>query len=162
MDKKDERNTARRILRAVAANVAAHGYTLTKPTYLTKPTEHLILFFHFHKFTFGPFFRLHGSVRILNDDCDHIPIGGLSIEHAGRYGDDPKLVESCIRDLTHLVLTTGIAWHDQWRDPRRLLDARDNIMRDSSREWLRRALAGDIFTEHYDLSQRLLGLNRNA
>ncbi|PYL97665.1 MAG: hypothetical protein DMF18_01860 [Verrucomicrobia bacterium] len=54
MDKLRERTLARRIVRTTGRNMKPFGYALTKPTFICREYPHLIAFFHFHKFTFGP------------------------------------------------------------------------------------------------------------
>jgi hypothetical protein len=56
MDKRVERNIARRIVRAVARELEDLVFRQTKPTFVIRPGDIVTAFFHFHKFTFGPFF----------------------------------------------------------------------------------------------------------
>ncbi len=117
------------------------GYLQTKPTFLCREyPPHLIAFFHFHKFTFGPRFRAHFGIRVLNSGFDARHLNGPSIEHAGVYGDDDETVRCCIQALTELLIRDGLPWVQGWLDPQRLLSASDSPLQKKEREDLRAAL----------------------
>jgi hypothetical protein len=159
VDTAQQRAIARRIVRAVAQSVTAEGYRLTRPTFLTQAEAHVIPFFHFHKFSGNPRFRLHASIRVLNDDFPAAALNGLSVERAGRFDASDESIASCVNDLSALLLSDGISFHRRWSDPAQLLHAPDDVLSHSAREWLRRALEGDIVPKHYALSRKLLGVS---
>jgi hypothetical protein len=117
------------------------GYLQTKPTFLCREyPPHLIAFFHFHKFTFGPRFRVHFGIRVLNSAFEAHHLNGPSIEHAGVYGDDDESVSGCIQMLTELLIRDGLPWVESWLDPQRLISAADSPLQKDERDDLRSAL----------------------
>jgi len=143
MDKAREQSLARKIVRATASNMKPFGYFQTKPTFLCRAyPPHLIAFFHFHKFTFGPRFRVHSGIRVLNSAFEARHLNGPSTEHAGVYGDDDESVSRCIQALTELLIRDGLPWVESWLDPQRLISASDSPLHKDEREDLRSALGG--------------------
>src|ERR1017187_4079979 len=127
MEKPREQSLARKIVRAAARNMKPFGYSQTKPTFLCREyPPHLIAFFHFHKFTYGPYIRVHFGIRVLNSKFDAHHLNGPSIERAGEYCDDDESVSHCIQMLTELLIRDGLPWVESWLDPQRLISASDS------------------------------------
>ena len=101
MEKRFERNIARQIVRAVARELGDVGFRQTKPTFVIRPGDVVTPFFYFHKFTFGPYFRIHLGVRVLNDTFAALALNGPSHEHAGQYSEREEDIHSLhARDIT--------------------------------------------------------------
>jgi hypothetical protein len=119
MDKRIERNIARRIVRAVARELGDLGFRQTKPTFVIRPGDIVTPFFHFHKFTFGPHFRIHLGVRVMNDTCVALALNGPMHEHAGQYSERKDDIQECVRVMATCCRAQGLPWLERWSDPRR-------------------------------------------
>jgi hypothetical protein len=158
MDKRLERNIARRIVRAVARDLEDVGFRQTKPTFVIRPGDIVTPFFHFHKFSFGPYFRIHLGVRIMNDTFVALALNGPIHEHAGQYSEREEDIQQCVRDMVTYCRTQGLRWLERWSDPKALLEAKGSPLRPENRQALSHALAGQLNVEALALSESLLGL----
>jgi len=160
MDKKLEQSLARKIVRATAKNMKPFGYVQGKPTFLCRAyPPHLIAFFHFHKFSFGPRFRVQFGIRVVNSGFDALGLNGTSIEHAGVYAEDDESVSRCVQMLTELLIRDGLPWAESWLDTQKLLMDADSPISERDCAELRNALEGHINPEHIALSYRLSGIS---
>jgi hypothetical protein len=158
MDKRVERNIARRIVRAVARELGDVGFRQTKPTFVIRPGELLTPFFHFHKFTFGPRFRVHLGVRVMNDAFVALALNGPSLEHAGQYSEREEDIQQCIQKMVGYCRTEGLSWLERWSDPKTLLEAQGSPLHAEDQQALSNALAGRVNLAAIALSESLLGL----
>jgi hypothetical protein len=159
MNKPRERNLARRIITGVAKNLRPFGHELTKPTFICREYPHLVAFFHFHKFTFGPRFRVHFGIRVLNSDVPAPHLNGPSFS-AGQYRDDDRSMRDCMQTLTELLIREGLPWIDSWISPERLGSDSDTPLCEDDKVSLRSALASGPDADHVALSSSLLRLDR--
>jgi hypothetical protein len=158
MDKRVERNIARRIVGAVARELEDLGFRQTKPTFVIRPGDIVTAFFHFHKFTFGPYFRIHLGVRVMNDTFVALALNGPSHEHAGQYSEREEDIQQCIRNIVTYCRTEGLPWLHRWSDPKTLLAAPDSPLHAEDQQALSNALAGRSNLAAIALSESLLGL----
>ena len=158
MEKRVERNIARRIVRAVARELGAVGFHQTKPTFVIRPGDLVTPFFHFHKFTFGPRFRIHLGVRVMNDTFVALALNGPSLEHAGQYSEREEDVQHCIQEMVSYCRGEGLPWLERWSDPKALLEAQGSPLRSEDQQALSSALAGRFNVQAIALSESLLGL----
>lgn len=156
MDKRVERNIARRIVRAVARELEDLGFRQTKPTFVIRPGDIVAAFFHFHKFTFGPYFRIHLGVRVMNDTFVALALNGPSHEHAGQYSEREEDIQQCIRNMVTYCRTEGLPWLLRWSDPKTLLAAQDSPLHAEDRPALSNALARRSSPAAIALSESLL------
>ena len=157
MEKSLERNVARRIVRAVARELEDVGFRHTKPTFVIRPGNLVTPFFHFHKFTFGPHFRIHLGVRVMNDTFVALALNGPSHEHAGRYSEREEDIQQCVQMMATYCRTQGLPWLERWSDPKPLLAAKDSPLRPEHQQALSNALAGRINVKAIAVSESLLG-----
>jgi hypothetical protein len=158
MDKRIERNLARRIVRAVARELGDVGFRQTKPTFVIRPGDIVTPFFHFHKFTFGPYFRIHLGVRVMNDTFVALALNGPSHEHAGQYSENEEDIRQCVQVMATYCRAQGLPWLERWSDPKELLTAKDTPLHPEDREALSNALSGRLNVRAIALSESLLGL----
>lgn len=157
MDKSREQTLARRIVRTTARNMGPFGYALTKPTYICREYPYLIAFFHFHKFTFGPQFRVHFGLRVLNSGFPAPHLNGSSFA-TDAYRADEKSVRDCIQTLTEMVIRDGLPWVESWLAPEKLVSDSASPLCEDDKASLRRALDTGPDSEHLILSYTLLGI----
>jgi hypothetical protein len=160
MEKRVERNIARRIVRAVARALGDVGFRQTKPTFVIRPGVLTTPFFHFHKFTFGPYFRIHLGVRVMNDTFVALALNGPMHEHAGQYSEREEDIQQCIRKMVGYCRTEGLPWLERWSDPNALLEAQGSPLHPDDQQALSNALAKRFNAEAIALSESLLGLRR--
>ena len=158
MDKRIERDISRTIVRAVARELGDVGFRQTKPTFVIRPGDLVTSFFHFHKFTFGPLFRIHVGVRVMNDTFCALALNGPSLEHAGQYSELAEDIQQCVRAMATYCRTDGLRWLERWSEPKALLEAKDSPLHSADRQALSNALAGQLNPEAIAHSQSLLGL----
>ena len=158
MEKKAERTLTRRIVRAVAAQLADTGFVLTKPTYATCAGRFVTPFFHFHKFSFAPAFCIHVGLRVMNDESDFISLNGPDEAHAGRFSEAESAVDDCIDQMAQYCRGVGLPWIARRNEPRRLLSVWRSPLDRAEKAALREALAGREVPEHVVQSEQLLGL----
>ncbi|MGB2717343.1 MAG: hypothetical protein WBC51_24385 [Vicinamibacterales bacterium] len=158
MDKRVERNIARRIVRAVARQLEDVGFRQTKPTFVIRPGDIVTAFFHYHKFTFGAYFRIHLGVRVMNDTSVALALNGPSHEHAGQYSERDEDIQHCIQEMVSYCRKEGLPWLERWSDPTALLEAQGSPLRSEDQQALSNALAGRFNVQAIALSESLLGL----
>jgi hypothetical protein len=158
MEKSHERSLARKIVRQVATNMRPFGYRLTKPTFLCREYPQIIAFFHFHKFSFGPYFRVHFGIRVLNSSFVARALNGPSFEDAEEYGEDDESVSRYVQKLSELLITEGIPWVEDWLSPERLVAESRSPLAQDEKSNLLRALSGHANPEYISLSHRLFGI----
>jgi len=134
------------------------GYALTKPTFICREYPHTVAFFHFHKFAFGPQFRVHFGIRVLNSALPAPHLNGPSFS-AGTYRDDEQSTRDCIQTLTELLIRDGLPWIERWMSPEKLVSDSDTPLCEADKVSLRRALTSGPDADHVALSSALLRLN---
>jgi hypothetical protein len=134
------------------------GFRQTKPTFVIRSGHIVTAFFHFHKFTFGPHFRIHLGVRVMNDTFDALALNGPSHEHAGQYSECEEDIRQCIRNMVAYCRTEGLPWLRRWSDPKTLLAEQDSPLHAEDQQALSNALAGRSNLAAIALSESLLGL----
>jgi hypothetical protein len=158
MEKSRERSLARKIVRRVATNMKPFGYTLTKPTFLCREYPQIIAFFHFHKFSFGPYFRVHFGIRVLNSSFVAQHLNGPHFEDAYEYSENEESVSRLAQKLTELLIREGIPWVEEWLRPERLVADSQSPLAQDEKSSLVSALRGQLNPEHISLSYRLFGI----
>ena len=160
MKKEEERKLARKIVRGVAKEFRSRGFLHAKPTFIVRPFEGFAQFVHFHKFTFGPHFRVHMGVRVMNDPFVAVALNGPSFERAGTYGPDEERSLQCTRQLIALVEKEGLSWFSELSTVEGLLKSSKTPLRERDRKALLDDMHGRKNEVSWQISERLLGLTR--
>ena len=160
MDKKLEWSNAGKVLRRFAKRIKDYGYIRTKPTFFVREAGPVVEFIHVHKFTFGPYFRMHICLRILNESQDFIALAGptereLLQEAKFEYSGEIETVEACANLMSDFVANHVESWYLKWTD-RSLLLAEDSPLYDDQKEALLAAINGKTDSENEQLSRSLL------
>ena len=138
------------------------GFIHSKPSFLVRSLGSFAVFVHFHKFSFGPHFRVHFGVRVMNDPFEAIALNGPSFEHAGTYGADEDETLACTRTLIALIEGEGQSWFSKFPDAESLCRAPGSPLQDRDRQ----ALADDFGEKRnaarWRVSEQLLGLKREG
>jgi hypothetical protein len=158
MNKGIERSLARKIIRKVGKEFRSRGFLHSKPTFLVRSFDHFAWFIHFHKFSFGPQFRAHFGVRIMNDPFDAVALNGPSIERAGRYEIDEEETMKCTQQLISLIEGDGLTWFSSLSNTDELMRSSRSPLQDRDRQALLEDLGGRKSDLNWRISERLLGL----
>jgi hypothetical protein len=159
MEKPRERSLAARIVRGVARNLRPFGYQHTKPTFICREYPHLSGFFHFHKYTFGPAFRVHFGIRVLNSAFPAAHLNGPSLD-GGHYADDEQSVRERIQLLSELLIRDGLSWVEHWLSGERLISDPESPLSEDDKLLLSAALEKGPDPANLQISRGVLRLDR--
>jgi hypothetical protein len=156
-----ERSNAAKVLRRFAKLLESHGYS-RRSVWFARERDHLIFFLHVHKFTFGPSFRLHAGVRVLNDPSENVCLNGICTDTALRfkehleYDTTDASWDNCALQMERYVVEVAEPWFDQMTVTTLL--AAEHPLTAIGRESLRLALNGESHLPRVLFSRRSLGL----
>ena len=115
-----------------------------------------------YKFSFGPCFRVHACLRVLNESAPHASLSGISSDGDAHYrmsieyGDDEASLTKCADEMCTYGSQVAEPWFlAQTYDV--LLDNRSPLYPDQ-REALSAALRGESDANRIALSRSLLGV----
>ena len=170
MDKTKERANKDKILRRLAQSLKPLGFHRTKPTYYCRVAGPIVEFVHIHKYSFGPSFRAHACLRVMNDPRDFIALLGITSDDFGQagnpeqkqyvfsYTESDDALETCVDNMRRFVVDAAEPWFASWRDLDLLLTHRDSPLPDEERLALRAALNKEMNPEFERQTQALLKL----
>jgi|HubBroStandDraft_2_1064218.scaffolds.fasta_scaffold162141_1 hypothetical protein len=157
--KKVERSNAAKTLRMFSKDLKAFGY-FRKSTFFARERQFLAHFLHVHKFSFGPHFRIHACIRVLNDSRSHMALLGISSgECSGlalSYGPTLEEMRACSDLMIRYVTEVAEPWFEK-QVPSSLLKL-PSILPPEDRAGLEAALEGRSSEEYVERSRSLLGL----
>jgi hypothetical protein len=170
MEPKLERSNKEKILRRLAKLLAPSGFSRSKPTFYTRIRLPVIEFVHIHKFTFGPSFRLHLGIRVVNDPFRAVALNGPSSDDFRRlasalasnrlynfdYDESDVSVERCALDINEFISGAGEAWFASNRDLEQLATSPGSPLSSDARAALIRALARGIQDDVVEQTRTLL------
>lgn len=168
-EKKRESLDAQKVLRLLAKALAPLGFTRTKPSFLTRPGDLVVEFIHIHKYTFGPDFRIHLGIRVLNDAWRGVALNGPCIDGVlnsegslyitkFKFTPDPISIAECAQLLGDVIRCQGEPWFSAMRPPERLLNSAESPLRAEEKAALRSAMSGTFDAVAIGKSRSLLGL----
>lgn len=168
-EKKQEGKDAQKVMRRLAQHLRVVGFERTKPSFFTRPRELVVEFVHIHKFTFGPYFRVHFGIRVRNDDFRAAHLNGPSSEsfpdpagerrhHRFEYLPEHTSIDSCAQALADFIGTQGMAWFQTLETPQQLLTSPDSPLRSQEKEWLMQALEQQEATTTSAATRDTLGI----
>ena len=166
MDAAAKRRHAERVRRTVTKLVQVHGFVRGKPTFWARPREHVVEFIHLHLFRFGPKFRAHCGIRVLNDSFEAIALNGPTSDEywsgASRIYDlsfevDTSSVARCAVAIDTFRLEVAELWFQQFADVEKLL-ASTSPLKERERSGLELSYRGESKPAAVALSRELLGV----
>lgn len=160
MDKKLERQNADRVLRLFAKHIKSLGFVRSKPTFFVREAGLLIEFIHIHKYSFGPFFRMHICLRVLNESTEFVALCGpteLDLFESAKFefGDATESTDKCADVMADFVGKIVEPWFKRWSD-RKFLLGDDSPLYDDQKVALKAALKGQSDPIRVALSRSLL------
>jgi hypothetical protein len=157
--KNTERSNTQKVLRLFAKKIKELGFDRTKPTFFVRESDFVIEFLHLHKFSFGPCFRMHICIRVLNDTRSFVALSGPSEKELDStvsfdFDDSKESIEGCATNMAEFVVTHVEPWFQQWAKGEALLN--DNSpLHDDDKVSLREALNGKAEEKNIELSKQL-------
>jgi hypothetical protein len=130
----------------------------TKPTFMVRPCEGFVQFVHFHKYSFGPCFRVHFGIRVMNDSLPAVALNGPSSNSVGNYWPDEEQTMICTSRLIELVQKEGLPWFSDLATTEALLSSPKSPLIERDRLALLEAMSGKGINMNCRHSERLLGL----
>jgi hypothetical protein len=85
VDAKRKRQLAEQALRLATQKLAVLGFDRKKPAFWVQRRTHCLNFFHIHLFRFGPQFRVHCGIRVLNDPFEAEALNGIDSDNFSTY-----------------------------------------------------------------------------
>ncbi|WP_156453343.1 hypothetical protein [Polycladidibacter hongkongensis] len=156
---KKERSNASKVMRKFARKLDTLDLLRKRQTtWFVREADHIAHFIHVHKFKFGPCFRVHLGIRVLNDDFESIALNGPDHTQGLEYTDDEASLEVCATAMYDFARIKGEDWFNQ-QEPS-LLASDHSWLTDDTRNLLRYALNGHSNSENVHRSRALLGLGK--
>lgn len=159
--KKIEQANAQKVFRRFNKKVKELGFT-RKSNWFSKEAGHVAHVIHFHKFSFGPVFRMHVCIRALNDSRDFLALNGLderelhSFSHRFKYENTEESILSCAEAMFEAMESVAIPWFES--NTLKVLISEKSPLTESGREGLIEALNASPNAEYVQRSRKLLGL----
>ena len=115
--KKLERANAAKVLRVFSKLVAQLDFK-RRSTFFSRDSGEVIQFLHLHKYTFGPYFRMHICIRVLNDPTATCNLSGTDerqlAEVGFEYGTEVESIQRCAEVMARFVSEFAEAWFSSW------------------------------------------------
>jgi hypothetical protein len=169
MEKSVERSCHGKVLRLVGSLLAPLGFRHVKSTFFIRRQEWVIEFIHLHKYRYGPCYRVHLGIRVLNDvfpapalngpnshpyTCTESPNGS---QYKLDFGPDQASVERCSGEIHRWCSEVGVPWFNQFHDPHALLTDAASPLLENDKARLRLAMGGESDPNAVRASTSLFG-----
>ncbi len=162
MDANRKRQVAEKVLRLLTHDLAAHGFDRTKPAFWVQRQPHRLNFFHIHLFRFGPQFRVHCGIRVLNDPFEAQALNGIDSDRFSGYdlsfAEGAEAVDRCSRAIARFCAEQGVPWFARWSDTSALVHGAESPLLPDQRKALADALQGRGNPEVVQASERLFNV----
>jgi len=170
MDKKAEKSNKDKVLRRLANILKKHDFIRTKPSFFVRERGPLIEFIHIHKFSFGPSFRLHVCLRVINDPRDWVALLGFDSDLYCRpnspngkkynfsYHVKNETIERCVVNIHEFINEVAEPWYEKWRNPVTHFSDPGSPFGPEDIEALKLAISGGEIEDNSKQSRILLGL----
>lgn len=158
-DARRKRQLAEKVLRLATPKLAALGFDRKKPAFWVQRQAHRLNFFHIHLFRFGPQFRVHCGIRVLNDPFEAQALNGIDSDSFGNYdlsfGEDVGSVDRCASAIVQFCMEKGAPWFERWSDTSALVHGTESPLLPDQRKALSDAMQGREDPKLVRASERL-------
>lgn len=165
MEKTIEKTNAELVRRKVRDSLKQLDIKRTKPTFYTRLLDDRIEFIHLHKFTFGPYFRVHSGIRFLVDDFEAVELNGIDSdifksEYNLRYHKSEESVERCANEIMLFIQKEALPWIEKWRSREPLYNEQNSPLRTDINSNYEKFINGneETFLSIIKQSRSLLGI----
>jgi len=178
MDEKQEKSGCEKVRERLAKHLKEIGFLRTKPSFFTRVRPYWIEFGYLHKFTFGPYFRVHLGIRILNDQNQNISLNGPDsdsirsilyhfpvslfldqMKYDFKYGESLQSIDKCAQDMFIFWKKIGLPWFGKWRDSNRLIKSKKSPLSQKEKELLQLLINDTNLFSLSDITKKELGLS---
>ena len=178
MDRKAEISGRDKVLRRLTNSLKPLGFYRTKPSFFTRVRPYWIEFGHLHKFTFGPYFRVHFGTRILSDQNQDISLNGPDSDsirsilyhfpvslfldqrkYDFKYGESLQSIEKCAQDIFIFWKKVGLPWFGRWEDSNKLIKSKKSPLSQREKELLQILINNANIVSLSDITKKELGLS---
>lgn len=127
--KKIERSNSNKVFRSFTRMVKPLGFRRVKTRqFWIREQKHVIEFIHIHKFTFGPKYRIHICIRVINSPLDFLALQGVTDKELDKgatfqFEDSATSVSQCSEDMFNFIKQSAEGWFLKYRDIDRLLSS---------------------------------------
>ena len=169
MEKSVERSCHGKVLRLVASLLAPLGFQRAKSTFFIRRHQWVVEFIHLHKYRFGPFYRVHLGIRVLNDVFSAPALNGPDshaytstespngTQYKLDFGPDQASIERCSAEIHRWCSEVGVPWFFQFHDSHALLTDAASPLGENEKARLRLAIAGESDPDAVSASSLLFG-----
>lgn len=160
MDKKLEKSNCDKVLRRFTNHIKPLGFKRVKPSFWVRDKEHFVQFLHIHKYTFGPYFRIHTCIRPFNASFQAVALIGptekeLQPDISFEYEEAKESVEQCATKMASFVQRYSESWYSKWSEPKSLLSC-ESPLDEGHKNELKQALEGNVNSQWVKLTKELL------
>lgn len=178
MDKKQEKSGCEKVRGRLAKHLKKISFLRTKPSFFTRVRPYWIEFGYLHKFTFGPYFRVHFGIRILSDQNQGISLNGpdsnsirsilyhfpVSLfldrrKYDFKYGESLQSIEKCAQDMFIFWKKVGLPWFGRWQDSNELIKSKKSPLSQKEKELLQILINNTNLLSLSDITKKELGLS---
>ena len=160
--KKLEQAGAQKVFRRFNKLIKEHGYT-RRSNWFSKESGQVIHSIHFHKYSFGPTFRMHVFIRALNDSEGHVALNGMSdrklhlYNKKFEYQNSEESILTCAYIMYEAFKDVALLWFEA--NTLEVLLSEASPLTKSGREGLMLHLKDQENQEYINRSRKLLGIN---
>ena len=160
-EKKIEKSNAQKVFRRLNNMIKKIGF-IRKGNSFARESTYVAHVIHFHKYTYGPCFRMHVFMRVLNDPTDFIALNGLHSEELRswqqkfKYENSEESIIRCAELMCQAIEEVAVPWFASANLER--LDLEKHLLTESGYAALQAALAGNSDIVNVNRSRKLLGL----
>jgi hypothetical protein len=178
MDNKQEKSGCEKVCKRLAKHLKEIGFLRTKPSFFTRVCPYWIGFGYLHKFTFGPYFRVHFGIRILSDQNQTISLNGPDSDsirsilyhfpvslfldqrkYDFKYRESLESIEKCAQDIFIFWKKVGLPWFERWQDSNKLIKSKKSPLSQKEKELLRMLIDNTNLLGISDITKKKLGLS---
>jgi hypothetical protein len=141
------RSAAGKVMRAFAQGIQPLGFTRRSTFFFKGATAYVVPFIHVHKYSFGPSFRVHACIRVLNDPTPFLGLNGIadsSYVAPFDFAEEPRSIAQCADEMVRYVRDVAEPWFGQRLE---MLVEAEGLLGSAARQALREALAGQADAE---------------
>lgn len=165
MDKTIEKTNSELVKRKVRESLKQLDFKRTKPSFYTRLLDDRIEFIHLHKFTFGPYFRVHSGIRFLVDDFEAVALNGIDSdafksEYNLRYHKNEDSIERCASEIVLFIQKEALPWLEKWRSKEHLYNEQNSPLKNDFISNYEKFINGneENFSDLIKKSRLLLGI----
>jgi hypothetical protein len=170
MEKSVERSCHGKVQRRAGKLLAPIGFQRAKSTFFARRRQLVVELVHLHKYRFGPCYRIHLGIRVLNDVFPALALNGPDShayiranspngsEYVLGFGPDQASIDFCAEEILRWCSEVGVPWFNRFHDPHALLNDDASPLGQHEKARLRLAIGGNSDPDAVSASLLLFGI----